>query len=109
MNPVWDARANAGPSRLAAGTGSVPVTAVAEGRRVELQRRAQVLVLELEEHRSGRPPAEAHALEEGMSAGAESRAELVREAHLQPHRRLELVAEARHLQALGAAAEPAPH
>src|SRR5439155_26638989 len=107
IRPVPEAEANARSSRLAADTGSV--ARECEGRRPQLERRAEVLVLELEQHRAGWPPAEAHTLEERAGVGAETGSELVAEAHLEPQRLAELVAEARGLQPAGSGAEASAH
>src|SRR6266496_3097461 len=106
MRPVRPAdRANAGPIRVTAPSAPERL-AHAPGPGFELERRAQILVADLEEHRGERVPSHVEALEEeGAAAVRPAEPEGVAEAQAHPQRGLELVAEARHLERVRVARE----
>src|SRR5262245_38704587 len=72
-----------------------------------LERRADVAVLDLDQEVAERSDAEVHALEEHLAVRGRRAPERVADAHAHPRRRLELVAQARDLEALGATAAEA--
>src|SRR5215831_10301715 len=107
MSPVRArAAANAGPMRLSglAGLGlprPVGRVAVAEGRDVVLERRADVLVADLEERARARAERELRAFEEGRRAARDTLAPGIAEADAHLDRGVEVIAQARDLETLG--------